>query len=97
MVPEESALLKAGFEGSLKQLCNKKEVADWILSELQKLGKSEKLSSIEQVQKIHLSPELFSVENGLLTPTLKAKRPELKKKFIEVFNKLYAGPEPGAG
>ncbi|OPL20298.1 long-chain-fatty-acid-5-like ligase, partial [Mytilus galloprovincialis] len=33
------------------------------------------------VRDIYVHPELFSVENGLLTPTFKAKRQDLKKVF----------------
>jgi hypothetical protein len=34
-----------------------------------------------QVQAVHLHPVLFSVENDLLTPTFKLKRPQAKAAF----------------
>ena len=37
-----------------------------------------------------LCSELFSVENGLLTPTFKLKRIALKNQFMETFVKLYS-------
>lgn len=43
-----------------------------------------------QVKDIHLHPELFSVENSLLTPTFKNKRPYLKKYFLPQFDAMYA-------
>lgn len=43
-----------------------------------------------QVRDIALHPEMFSVQNGLLTPTLKAKRNELQSRFREQIDKLYA-------
>lgn len=43
-----------------------------------------------QVRDIALHPELFSVQNGLLTPTLKAKRTELRNRFREQIDQLYA-------
>lgn len=43
-----------------------------------------------QVKAIHLYPELFSVENGLLTPTLKNKRPNLKKFFSTQIQEMYS-------
>lgn len=43
-----------------------------------------------QVKDIYLHPEQFTVENGLLTPTLKAKRAELKTLFQPQINQLYA-------
>ena len=45
---------------------------------------------ILQVKGIVLFPEGFTVENELLTPTFKMKRPELKKRFMEDIVKLYA-------
>lgn len=47
-------------------------------------------SSLVQVKDIYLHPEQFTVENGLLTPTLKAKRAELKTLFQPQINQLYA-------
>lgn len=43
-----------------------------------------------QVRDIALHPEMFSVQNGLLTPTLKAKRNELRSHFREQIDELYA-------
>lgn len=44
-----------------------------------------------KVKAIFIHPELFSVENGLLTPTLKAKRNELRQIFRPQLDQLYAG------
>lgn len=43
-----------------------------------------------QVKDIYIFPELFSVENGLLTPTFKNKRPQLRKFFKQQVQELYA-------
>lgn len=43
-----------------------------------------------QVRDIALHPEMFSVQNGLLTPTLKAKRAELRNHYREQIDELYA-------
>ncbi len=43
-----------------------------------------------QVKDIHLHAELFSVENGLLTPTFKAKRQDLKTKFSGQIETMYS-------
>lgn len=60
-----------------------------MLKDIQALGKSLKLNGIEQVKAIYLEPEVFSVENGLLTPTLKSKRPQLRQKYTDVMKDLY--------
>jgi long-chain acyl-CoA synthetase len=46
-----------------------------------------------RVRAVYLTLEPWSVENGLLTPTLKLKRPEVKKRFADEINRLY-GEEP---
>ena len=43
-----------------------------------------------QVKDIHLFPDLFSVDNGLLTPTFKAKRADLKKYFAAEIDQMYS-------
>ncbi|KAA0722446.1 Long-chain-fatty-acid--CoA ligase 1 [Triplophysa tibetana] len=43
-----------------------------------------------KVRDITLHPEMFSVQNGLLTPTLKAKRAELWRHFRDQIDQLYA-------
>ncbi|MEQ2163369.1 hypothetical protein GOODEAATRI_029309 [Goodea atripinnis] len=43
-----------------------------------------------QVKNIYIHNEMFSIENGLLTPTLKAKRPELKEFFKKKIDELYS-------
>jgi len=49
--------------------------------------------SLLKVRDIHLSPEPFSVENNILTPTFKLKRPEGRAVFKEVFTKMYENLE----
>ena len=39
------------------------------------------LQGFEQVRKIHVDSEPFSVENGLTTPTFKHKRPQLQQHY----------------
>uniref|UniRef100_A0A672HAX7 Long-chain-fatty-acid--CoA ligase n=1 Tax=Salarias fasciatus TaxID=181472 RepID=A0A672HAX7_SALFA len=78
-----------GCHGSIEELC-KDKVKKAIVSDLIKLGKEAGLKSFEQVKDVHLHPEQFTIENGLLTPTLKAKRAELKLLFQPQIDKLYA-------
>jgi long-chain acyl-CoA synthetase len=44
-----------------------------------------------QIRAVHLSCEPWSIENGLLTPTLKIKRNELEKRFALEISELYRG------
>ncbi|XP_076615874.1 long-chain-fatty-acid--CoA ligase 5 isoform X2 [Chaetodon auriga] len=79
-----------GFQGSIEELCKNTEIKKAILSDMTKLGKEAGLKSFEQVKDLYLHPELFTVENGLLTPTLKAKRAEIKTLFQTQIDRLYA-------
>ncbi|XP_055969938.1 long-chain-fatty-acid--CoA ligase 1 isoform X2 [Sorex fumeus] len=94
VVPDAEALSswakKKGFSGSFDELCRNKDVSKAILDDMVRLGKESGLKTFEQVKGIALHKELFSVENGLLTPTMKAKRPELRKYFRSQIDELYA-------
>ncbi|XP_036620212.1 long-chain-fatty-acid--CoA ligase 1 isoform X1 [Trichosurus vulpecula] len=81
---------KKGFITSHADLCKNKDVKKMILEDMVRLGKEAGLKTFEQVKGIALHLELFSVENGLLTPTLKAKRPELRKYFRSQIDELYS-------
>ena len=61
-----------------------------ILDDLTKYGKMANLMPYELVKNIHLHHELFSLENGLATPTMKIKRIEVRKHFKDVIEKLYS-------
>ncbi|XP_053498435.1 long-chain-fatty-acid--CoA ligase 1b [Ictalurus furcatus] len=94
IVPDPDFLLgwanKRGFHGSYEELCSSKEVKNAILEDIVKLGKESGLKSFEQVKDIALHTEMFSVQNGLLTPTLKAKRAELRNHFRQQIDQLYS-------
>uniref|UniRef100_A0A8C2ZQS0 Long-chain-fatty-acid--CoA ligase n=1 Tax=Cyclopterus lumpus TaxID=8103 RepID=A0A8C2ZQS0_CYCLU len=79
-----------GLEGSYRELCGR-EVKAAILEDMVRLGKEGGLKSFEQVRSIYIQTQLFSIENGLLTPTLKAKRNEMRQYFKAQIDELYAG------
>jgi long-chain acyl-CoA synthetase len=62
---------------------NKKEIENY----LENLNKS--LSLIEKVKKFKLIKEDFTIENGMLTPTLKLKRKKILEKYKQDLEKLY--------
>lgn len=82
---------RSGFKGmSFDELCVKKEVVARLLAEMRDVGKGSNLFGFEQVKAIQLIPKLMSVEDDLLTPTMKAKRPQITKWFKEKLDVLYA-------
>ena len=58
-----------------------------IRQEIEKINK--KLSKIENIKKYFTINEKFSIENGMLTPTLKLKRFKIIQKHKNSFEKLY--------
>lgn len=50
---------------------------------------NDKLKGFEMIRACHIETELFSIENGLLTPTSKAKRPQIQAKYKETLEQLY--------
>ncbi|XP_037781180.1 LOW QUALITY PROTEIN: long-chain-fatty-acid--CoA ligase 1-like [Penaeus monodon] len=94
IVPEVEAVKNWAREqeipGTLSVLCANPHVKQLIMDDIVNLGKQAGLKSFEQVKDIYLHPDLFSVQNGLLTPTLKSKRPQLKKYFTPQIDDMYA-------
>jgi long-chain acyl-CoA synthetase len=62
----------------------KKEI---IQTEIEKVNKN--LSKIEKIKKFFVIKEQFTIENGLMTPTLKLKRYKIIEKYKKEFEKLY--------
>uniref|UniRef100_A0A8C5VHQ4 long-chain-fatty-acid--CoA ligase n=1 Tax=Microcebus murinus TaxID=30608 RepID=A0A8C5VHQ4_MICMU len=81
---------KKGIEGTYGELCTNQDLKKAILEDMVRLGKESGLHSFEQVKAIHIHSDMFSVQNGLLTPTLKAKRPELRQYFKKQIEELYS-------
>ncbi|CAK8672753.1 unnamed protein product [Clavelina lepadiformis] len=80
-----------GVKGSYEELCTKEKVKKLILDDLCAVGKKRGLHSFELPKKIHLSTEMFTVENDLLTPTFKSRRPQLYKRYEEEIVQMYEG------
>ncbi|GMR48200.1 hypothetical protein PMAYCL1PPCAC_18395 [Pristionchus mayeri] len=95
IVPDAEVLIPAmekalGVKGTMDELCAREDVKKAVLDDILVTGKSAGLFSFEQVKDIFLQAEPFSVENGLLTPTLKSKRPQLKTYFGKELAVMYS-------
>jgi len=51
---------------------------------------NERFAKWEKVKRFELTPDVWSVDNGLLTPTMKIKRDKIKDQYIDLYNKLYS-------
>ncbi|KAJ2945571.1 hypothetical protein O0L34_g392 [Tuta absoluta] len=78
-----------GIEGSIEELCRNKRVKEVIMESMVQCGKAAGLQHYEQIKDIYLHPEPFSSANGLLTPTMKTKRPEIKTFFTDQLKQMY--------
>ena len=74
---------------SFTALCSNREVKKFIWDEISMLGKEAELSYYEEVKEIYLHPNLFSVQNGLLSSGGKLKRQKLVKYFKPQLEDLY--------
>ncbi|CEG68522.1 hypothetical protein RMATCC62417_04770 [Rhizopus microsporus] len=74
---------------SLPELCKLPEVNALVLAQMDRVGKLSGLRGFEFAKAIHLEPEPFTIENDLLTPTFKVKRPQAKKHFEAQIAQLY--------
>lgn len=61
-----------------------------VMDALNEIRKSAKLMSFEHVKEIWLTDVEFTVDGGLITPTFKLKRPQLKEYFKDQIDKMYA-------
>jgi long-chain acyl-CoA synthetase len=67
-----------------KNFLNKKEKIQNIIEKINK-----KLTLLEKIKRIQLIDENFSIENGLMTPTMKVKRKKVIEKYKNQLEKLY--------
>ena len=67
-----------------KDFLNEKDKINNVIEKINK-----KLTLTEKVKRIQLIDENFSIENGLLTPTMKVKRKKVTEKYKNQLEKLY--------
>jgi len=67
-----------------KEFKEQKEKINEIINEINK-----NLTLVEKIKKFHLINENFSIENGLLTPTMKVKRNKVITKYKNILENFY--------
>lgn len=99
IVPDKESVLPWAQEtfpslstASWEDICKDAQVRSAILKEITLLGSkgTNELKGFEVPKAIHLEPELFSIENGMLTPKFSMKRPIAKQKYAQIVKDLYA-------
>ncbi|TVU26988.1 hypothetical protein EJB05_29566, partial [Eragrostis curvula] len=96
IVAVEPEVLKAwaASEGiqyeDLRQLCADPRARAAVLADMDSIGKEAQLRGFEFAKAVTLAAEPFTLENGLLTPTFKVKRPQAKAYFAKEISDMYA-------
>src|SRR6056300_126094 len=67
-----------------KDFLHEKEKINNVIEKINK-----KLTLLEKIKKIQLIDENFSIENGLMTPTMKVKRKKVTEKYKNQLEELY--------
>jgi len=75
------------IDPSNEAICSCQEVRDAIQKDIDEYNPT--FGKWEQVKKFELTPELWSIELGHLTPTMKVKRKVVKEKYKALFDKIY--------
>ncbi|XP_044500079.1 long chain acyl-CoA synthetase 6, peroxisomal-like isoform X1 [Mangifera indica] len=74
----------------LGQLCNDPRTKAAVLADMDAIGREAQLRGFEFVKAVTLVHEPFTLENGLVTPTFKIKRPQAKQYFAKAISDMYA-------
>lgn len=75
---------------NLPDLCQSKTIKNMILKDFERIAQEENFNKLEYIKKIHIHPELFTIENNLLTPTMKMKVSDVTFKiYIYIINCLH--------
>lgn len=74
---------------SSAELCANPAVVKAFLADLTATAKEGKLKGFEIARALHLTMDQFTVENDLLTPSYKLKRPQLQKKYQPQIDTMY--------
>jgi long-chain acyl-CoA synthetase len=64
-----------------------KEIVDWIGEDIKRL--SNELAKFERIKNFRVKRTPFSMDEGEVTPTMKAKRKVIEKKYAEAIDQMY--------
>jgi long-chain acyl-CoA synthetase len=71
-----------------KEIISNQKVIDRIQEEIDALN--EKFGNWEKIKRFELTPDIWSIEEGHLTPTLKLRRKIVIEKYKELYQKIYS-------
>ena len=86
-VKEWAVLHTISLGDSNEAISTNPQVKERILKEIQTINK--KFGNWEQIKRIELTPDVWSVDSGHLTPTMKLKRKVVMEKYKYLYDKIY--------
>ena len=86
-IKEWANIHKIAIGTSNEEIIANSKVIERIQEEVDKLN--EKFGNWEKIKRFELTPEVWSIEAGHLTPTLKLKRKIVMEKYQDLFHKIY--------
>ena len=96
VIPDETEALKLAGEKELDSsdmdaFFKSKEWLDLVIEKFTEAKKEAGLTGLEVPKKYHFDRTEFTLENDLLTPTMKLKRNDAKKKYFDQIKEMYEG------
>jgi long-chain acyl-CoA synthetase len=86
-VKEWAKIHKINIGTTNTEIISSTKVIERIQEEVDQLN--EKFGNWEKIKRFELTPDVWSIEGGHLTPTLKLKRKVVMEKYKDLFNKIY--------
>jgi long-chain acyl-CoA synthetase len=86
-IKEWALIHKIELGNSNEAIVANEKVIERIQQEVDTLN--EKFGNWEKIKRFELTPNIWSIEGGELTPTLKLKRKIVLQKYADLFNKIY--------
>jgi long-chain acyl-CoA synthetase len=75
----------------ISTILNSSDFHKAILDNFGELAKVNKFSGLEKIKKVYVSSDPFTIENEILTPTMKIKRNIAKDVYKAQIDKMYEG------
>jgi long-chain acyl-CoA synthetase len=86
-VKEWAAIKKITIGTTNEEICSNLKVIARIQEDIDEANK--KFGNWEQVKRFELTPDVWSINDGHLTPTMKLKRKIIKEKYQQLYDKIY--------
>jgi long-chain acyl-CoA synthetase len=84
---QETFNLKEEFFNEKDLFIKDKEIVDWISQDVRRL--SNELAKFERIKNFKIKRNPFSMDEGEITPTMKAKRKVIEKKYADYIDEMY--------